>query len=54
MSPELIVRLLVVLTNLLVVAAKLLILLAELLVLPPKRGHLGLERFPPRQQPFDA
>jgi hypothetical protein len=40
--------------QLLVVAAQLLILLAELLVLPSKRGHLGLERFQPRQQPPDA
>ena len=35
-------------------AAAKLILLAELLVLPPKRGHLGLERFQLLQQPFDA
>jgi hypothetical protein len=47
-------KLLVGLTQLLVVAAQLLILLAELLVLPPQRGYLGLERFQPRQQPFDA
>jgi hypothetical protein len=55
--PQLLVvaaKLLVGLTQLLAVAAKRLILPAELPVLPPKHGHLGLERFQPRQQPLDA